>query len=85
VLTAVLGDSVAFTSESDSHSAHGQRPLDADAVTTRSFDSFTHAAEEAGLSRIYGGIHFDFDNTVGLEVGRDIGAYVVNHKLRERP
>ena len=29
-------------------------------------------AEENGLSRIYGGVHFDFDNTVGLEIGRRV-------------
>ena len=35
---------------------------------TRSFKSFTAAAEEAGISRIYGGIHWDFDNTDGSEM-----------------
>ena len=34
-------------------------------------------AEEAGLSRIYGGIHFPSDNTYGLELGRAIGRRVV--------
>jgi hypothetical protein len=29
-------------------------------------------AEENGLSRLYGGVHFDFDNTAGLEIGRRI-------------
>lgn len=29
-------------------------------------------AEENGLSRIYGGIHYSFDNTAGLELGRRI-------------
>jgi hypothetical protein len=29
-------------------------------------------AEENGLSRIYGGVHYDFDNTAGLELGRRI-------------
>ena len=40
---------------------------------TRSFDSFSAAAEEAGASRIYGGIHWAFDNTDGLACGREIG------------
>jgi hypothetical protein len=43
---------------------------------TRSFKSFSSAAEEAGMSRIYGGIHWDFDNTAGLACGREIGEYV---------
>ena len=29
-------------------------------------------AEENGLSRIYGGVHYSFDNTAGLEIGRRI-------------
>jgi hypothetical protein len=43
---------------------------------TRSFDSFSAAAEEAGASRIYGGIHWTFDNTDGLACGREIGEFV---------
>ena len=39
---------------------------------TRSFDSFSAAADEAGMSRIYGGIHYDFDNTVGLDGGKKV-------------
>jgi hypothetical protein len=30
-------------------------------------------AEENGLSRVYGGVHYAFDNTAGLELGRRIG------------
>ena len=37
---------------------------------TRSFTSFSQAAEEAGQSRIYGGIHWQFDNQTGLRNGR---------------
>jgi hypothetical protein len=31
-------------------------------------------AEENGLSRLYGGVHYDFDNTAGLEIGRRIAS-----------
>jgi membrane-associated phospholipid phosphatase len=34
-------------------------------------------AEEAALSRLYGGIHFRFDAEVGLEQGRRVGSYSV--------
>src|SRR5262249_8313361 len=34
--------------------------------TTRSFGSFSAAAAEAGRSRIFGGIHWEFDNADGL-------------------
>jgi membrane-associated phospholipid phosphatase len=44
---------------------------------TRSFRSFSAAAGEAGMSRIYGGIHWSFDNTAGLACGREVGAAVV--------
>jgi membrane-associated phospholipid phosphatase len=34
-------------------------------------------ADEAALSRLYGGIHYRFDNDRGLELGRKIGAVAV--------
>jgi membrane-associated phospholipid phosphatase len=43
---------------------------------TRSFTSFSQAATEAGQSRIYGGIHFQFDNQAGLATGTAIGQEV---------
>jgi len=42
----------------------------------RSYDSFWQAAEEAGKSRIYGGIHWEFDNADGLAGGRAVADYV---------
>ena len=48
-------------------------------LPARRFDSFAQAADEAGISRVYGGIHFPFDNTAGLRNGRAIGKYVVTH------
>jgi hypothetical protein len=49
---------------------------------TRKFDGFWAAAEEAGMSRIYGGIHWQFDNTDGLAGGRKVARYVVENFLR---
>ena len=43
----------------------------------RAFDSFTAASNEAGISRIYAGIHFPIGNTAGRELGRCIGGHVV--------
>jgi membrane-associated phospholipid phosphatase len=51
---------------------------------TRSFGRFSAAAEEAGMSRIYGGIHWSFDNSAGLTSGRDLGDYVSRHFLLPR-
>jgi hypothetical protein len=69
-------DSIAFqdTSEITPSGAAG-------ATVTRSFDGFLEAAEEAGASRIYGGIHWSFDNTAGLSAGRDVGRFVSHHLL----
>lgn len=36
---------------------------------SRCFTSLWDAALEGGMSRIYGGIHFSFDNTAGLKAG----------------
>ncbi len=43
----------------------------------RRFPSFTAAADEAGMSRIYGGIHFSSGNVGGSVLGKCIGAKVV--------
>jgi hypothetical protein len=43
----------------------------------RSFNSFDEAAEEAAISRLYGGIHYMPAITEGLTQGRKVGNYVV--------
>src|SRR5262249_8200012 len=50
---------------------------------TRSFTSFSAAADENALARLLGGIHWRFDNEVGLDIGDAIGKYVVANFLRE--
>lgn len=50
----------------------------------RSYTGFAEAAEEAGRSRIYNGIHFDFSHQRGWEAGKGIGAEIVNTRLRRR-
>lgn len=42
-------------------------------------DVFRAMAEEAAVSRLYGGIHFPSDNRNGLSVGREIGRRVVEY------
>jgi membrane-associated phospholipid phosphatase len=39
-------------------------------------------AEEAGRSRILGGIHFSFDNSAGLRLGRTIAAWALDHDVQ---
>jgi len=73
VLTALFGD--------DYHFTVGSEGL---AGVTRSFASFDAAAAEAGRSRVYGGIHYQFDSTAGLEVGARLADYVMDGLLKPR-
>jgi hypothetical protein len=49
---------------------------------TRSYQSFSQAAEENGMSRIYLGIHYVFDKTAGIASGDAIGNYVANNVMQ---
>src|SRR5688572_21738805 len=69
-------DAIAFTSSAEV-AAGGT-------VIIRSFNGFWEAAEEAGASRIYGGIHWSFDNEAGLEAGRSVGEFIADNLLRPR-
>jgi len=73
VLTEYLGV-VAFTDSS--HTDSGLAP--------RSFTSFVAAANEAAISRLYGGIHFRVDIENGLIQGNCVGRRVVN-RIALRP
>ncbi|WP_137111960.1 vanadium-dependent haloperoxidase [Rhodobacter sp. SY28-1] len=64
VLTSMFGEDFAF--DDATHEDEG--------LPVRSFPSFTAAAEEAAMSRLYGGIHYRFGNEQGLTQGRAIGA-----------
>jgi hypothetical protein len=41
-------------------------------------------ANEAGRSRVYGGIHFEFDQVAGQSVGRNVANYVFLNFMRPR-
>ena len=47
-------------------------------LPVRSYNSFNLAADEAAISRMYGGIHYRAACDVGLKQGRDLGNHVVN-------
>ena len=46
-------------------------------LPTRSFNSFLHAADEAAISRLYGGIHYMMAIEEGVIQGDQIGKYIV--------
>jgi hypothetical protein len=48
---------------------------------SRSFDTFRAAATEAGLSRIYAGIHTRLDHLAGLQLGTEVGRYTLANTL----
>jgi hypothetical protein len=73
VLTAFFGENYAF--EDQTGSPDGRNP--------RHFTSFREAAEEAGVSRLYGGIHFHSAIVDGLTQGRCIGQYAIALKTRK--
>jgi membrane-associated phospholipid phosphatase len=50
----------------------------------RSFTTCLDAAEEAALSRIYGGIHFRSASEDGLQAGSSIGEWTFTHYLQPR-
>ena len=51
---------------------------------TRTFASFSSAAEEAAVSRLYGGIHFRSANEDGLQAGLQIGAWTFTNFLQPK-
>jgi membrane-associated phospholipid phosphatase len=51
----------------------------------RRFDSFDAAAREAGMSRIYAGIHFPYGNVGGRELGECVGGKVIERLGTQGP
>lgn len=45
--------------------------------SARSFNNFYDMARECANSRLYGGIHYDFDNDLGLDMGFKLGNAVI--------
>jgi membrane-associated phospholipid phosphatase len=70
VLEAYFGQNYAFTMTSQEMPG-----------VYRSFDSFAAAADENGISRIYGGVHIEAANRDGVMTGRNVANYVLNHAM----
>lgn len=51
---------------------------------TRSYPGFNALALEMGRSRIYAGIHFEFDSTAGQAIGRNVANYTFLNYLKPR-
>jgi len=68
ILTSIFGDDFAF--DDDTEVEFG--------LPARSFKSFYQAADEASISRLYGGIHYRPAIENGVKQGKAIGELVVN-------
>jgi len=68
-LTSIFGENFAF--DDDTEVAYG--------LPVRSFNSFNQAADEAAISRMYGGIHYRAAVEVGVEQGRALGKFVIEN------
>ena len=67
VMTKWFGDQLSFTDTS----------LLEFGIKNRQIVSFRVAAQEAAMSRLYGGIHFRFDNEEGTKAGKKLGEFIV--------
>ncbi|HUM65363.1 MAG TPA: vanadium-dependent haloperoxidase [Chitinophagaceae bacterium] len=72
-LESVFGNNYAFSDHT----------YDGIGMSRRNFNSFDHAAKEAGQSRFYAGIHYQPSIEAGYAQGRKVGANVVS-RLRTR-
>ena len=73
ILTDIFGDG--FTFDDDTEVPYG--------LPVRSFESFNQAADEAAISRMYGGIHYRAAVEVGIGQGRNVGALMLK-KIKMR-
>jgi hypothetical protein len=75
VLTYFLGDNFRFTDTSEVYFG----------LPERSFNSFYEAANEAAMSRLYGGIHFRDACEEGVVQGKNIGQFVLSSLFEYQP
>jgi len=69
VLTNIFGDNFQF--DDTTEIPYG--------LPVRSYDSFNKAADEAAISRVYGGIHYNSAVVEGLTQGINVGNFVIDH------
>lgn len=72
-VTEVLGDNIAITDHT----------YDFRGWTPRSYSSLFKAAEEAGISRLYGGIHYLPSINIGLSLAHNLGSRVGSIELHD--
>jgi hypothetical protein len=73
IMRRELGDNRTFTLTTEDPHAVG---------VTRTFSSFTAAANENARSRIYLGVHYQFDSDDGLATGFNVANHVYDNRLK---
>lgn len=66
ILTSIFGDNFSYVDDSET-------PF---GLPKRTFKSFKHAADEASISRLYGGIHYRAAIENGVVQGTNLGSYI---------
>lgn len=74
VLTELFGNHFAFRDTSDLQYIGMQRH----------FDSFVQAADEASISRVYGGIHYRVSANEGANAGKKIGDLIIQNIILKK-
>lgn len=84
--TLVLADSLSLPNFPSYPSAHACGGGAFEGVLSHFFPQeraqFAQIAEEAAMSRLYGGIHYRFDDDVGLALGRNVARWAVEREKR---
>ena len=82
IMRNFFGDDTAFTFVSDEFNGEGVDPFFPDQprplVPVR-FESFTQAQEQNGRSRVFNGVHWNFDDTAGQDLGVQVADYLLNN------
>ena len=82
--TLALADSVGLPNFPAYPSGHACSAGAFDAVLGHFFpqdkSQFTRIAEEQAMSRLYGGVHYRFDNDRGLELGRIVARHAIDRE-----
>lgn len=68
ILADYFGDNYSFTDHQKT----------TDGFSPRSFNSFTNMINEASISRVYGGIHYEFDSEAGKVTGKKVAQQVLS-------
>ncbi len=86
IMREFFGNRTRFTFVSDEYNGEGVDPLGVPRplVPVR-FVTLDQAQQSNGISRIYNGVHWQWDNVAGQDLGEIIGAHIVSEESAFRP